>query len=145
MRAKLVTVLAVGLLIAADKPADDAAKKDLESLQGEWTLASGERDGEKFPDEFVKSLKRTVQGNKSVVTRDGQSLAESTVTLDPTKKPKAIDIKLAGGDEMIKGIYELEGDTFKICYAMPGSDRPKEFATKEGSGLTLGVWKKVKK
>lgn len=141
---KLLAVLAIGLLLGADDK-KDAAKKDLDALQGEWTLASGERNGEKIPEDVAKSLKRTVQGNKSTVTRDGETLAQGTVTLDPTQKPKAIDVKLEGADTVIKGIYELSGDTFKICYGGPGEERPKEFTAKEGSGHTLGVWKKVKK
>ena len=140
---RLLPVLAVALLLGAEKK--DDAKKDLDKLQGDWTLESGERDGQKIPEEIAKTLKRTVKGNKSKVTRDGETLAEGTMTLDPAKKPKAIDMKLEGMDQVVQGIYELSGDTFKICYGMPGVERPKEFATKAGSGLTLGVWKKAKK
>jgi len=142
---KLLLVVAVGLLIAADKPKDDTAKKDLEALQGDWTLVSGERNGEKFPEELLKSLKRTIKGDKATITRDGETIATGTMTLDTSKKLKTIDVKLEGMDQTIKGIYELEGETFKMCYAMPGGDRPKEFASKEGSGITLAVWKKAKK
>jgi hypothetical protein len=48
-------------------------------------------------------------------------------------------------DKPVQGIYEVEGDTFKLCYAAPGEARPKEFATKAATGLTLAVWKKAKK
>jgi uncharacterized protein (TIGR03067 family) len=140
---KLMVVLAVGLLVAAENK--DDAKKDLDKLQGEWTCVSGERDGENFPEEVAKSLKRTVKGDKSDVTRDGKSVAKTTLVLAAEKKPKTIDMKLEGEDQMLHGIYELDGDTFKLCYAPPGAERPKEFATKAGSGLTLSVWKKVKK
>src|SRR5437764_1396982 len=80
------------LLLGAEKK--DDVKKDLDKLQGDWTLESGERDGQKIPEEIAKTLKRTVKGNKSKVTRDGETLAEGTMTLDPAKKPKAIDMKL---------------------------------------------------
>jgi hypothetical protein len=43
------------------------------------------------------------------------------------------------------GIYELEGNTWKVCYAMPGKERPKDFSAKEGSGQTLAVWEREKK
>jgi uncharacterized protein (TIGR03067 family) len=141
---KLVVILAVSLLLGADDKQADA-KKDQEKLQGDWTLQSGERDGEPFPEDLVKALKRTITGDKFAVTRDGETLAKGTLTLDAGQKPKTIDIKLEGADKPIQGIYELEGDTFKLCYAAPGEARPKEFATKTGSGLTLAVWKKAKK
>ena len=36
--------------------------------------------------------------------------------LDPSKKPKAIDItQLSGKGETIPGIYSIDGDTLKIC------------------------------
>jgi uncharacterized protein (TIGR03067 family) len=108
-------------------------------------LQSGERDGEQFPEELVKALKRTITGDKYVITRDGETIAKGTFTLDAGQKPKTIDAKMEGVDKPIQGIYELEGDTLKICNAGPGEARPKEFATKEGSGLTLLVWKKAKK
>ena len=49
---------------------------------------------------------------------------------DPAVKPK---------------IYELDGDTFKLCYAAPGEERPKEFSAKGANGITLAVWKRAKK
>src|SRR5262245_21293093 len=115
MRTAIITVVAVLFCLAADAP--DAAKKDQEKLQGDWTLASGERDGQAFPEDFIKSLKRTITGDKYTVMRDDEVLAKGTYTLDPSKKPKAIDIKLENADQAVKGIYELEGDTFKLCYA----------------------------
>jgi RNA polymerase sigma factor (sigma-70 family) len=41
------------------------------------------------------------------------------------------------------GIWALEGDTLKICYALPGFARPTAFATKPDSGQTLFVLKRV--
>ena len=45
----------------------------------------------------------------------------------------------------MKGIYEIDGDNYKVCFAPPGKDRPKEFSSKGDEGLTLSVWKKAKK
>jgi uncharacterized protein (TIGR03067 family) len=139
---RVLLVVALGLLLGAEAP---DAKKDRDQLQGDWTLASGERDGQPLPEDLVKSLKRTIKGDTFVVSRDDQALAKGTFTLDPSQKPKAIDIKPEGATQPVRGIYELDGDTFKLCYAAPGEVRPKEFATKAGSGHTLAVWKRAKK
>jgi uncharacterized protein (TIGR03067 family) len=144
MRIKLIVLAAVALCLAADSP-KEAAKKDQKKLQGDWVLASGERNGEKFPEEVAKSMKRTIAGDKFTVTRNDEAVAKGTFTLDPSKKPKAIDVKVEGTDQSIHGIYELDGDTFKMCYAAPGKERPKEFTTKADSGHTLAVWKRAKK
>jgi uncharacterized protein (TIGR03067 family) len=144
MRATLAAMAMVVLCLSA-RAADDEAKKDQDQLQGDWSLVSGQRDGQDIPEDFAKSLKRNVKGNMTTVTRDGEPLAKGSFTLDPTKKPKTIDIKVEGMDMPVHGIYELEGDTLKICYAAPGEERPKEFAAKAGTGHTFAVWKRDKK
>jgi uncharacterized protein (TIGR03067 family) len=147
MKPKLLIVLAVGLLLGADTGKDDA-KKDQDKLQGEWVLASATRDGMEAPEEFIKSLKRSVKGDEYTVTRDGETILKGKFKLDPTKKPKTIDVtaKDQNGNEMsIAGIYEIEGDSFKLCYSGPGMERPKTFASEAGSGISLAVWKRAKK
>jgi hypothetical protein len=44
----------------------------------------------------------------------------------------------------VKGIYEIDGDTLRICVAKKGKERPKTFESKEGSGHVLTVMKRVK-
>jgi uncharacterized protein (TIGR03067 family) len=41
-------------------------------------------------------------------------------------------------------IYELQGDTLKICYDLTGKARPTEFKSKAGTQLFLATYKKVK-
>jgi hypothetical protein len=43
------------------------------------------------------------------------------------------------------GIYEIDGDKVKFCFAAPGGDRPAEFSSKEGSNRILSVWKREQK
>jgi hypothetical protein len=42
-----------------------------------------------------------------------------------------------------KGIYEVDGDTWKHCFSL--TERPTEFGSKEGSGVYYIVLKRVKK
>jgi uncharacterized protein (TIGR03067 family) len=42
------------------------------------------------------------------------------------------------------GVYELDGDTLRMCLAPPGKKRATKLESKEGSGLSLEVWKRVK-
>src|SRR5262249_24230963 len=41
--------------------------------------------------------------------------------------------------DLMEGIYELEGDALKICYAYPGKGRPAEFASKADPATGLVV------
>ena len=41
-------------------------------------------------------------------------------------------------------IYELDGDTFRVCIAAVGKDRPSEFKAEADSQQTLIVYERVK-
>ena len=147
MRMTLAAIV-VGLTLVAGAAPDDAAKKDLAQLQGEWSMVSLEIGGRALPPEEVKKGKRSCQGNETTLTSDGQLLIKAKFTLDPAKKPKAIDYQSLEGawkGMSLLGIYEVEGDTLKFCVAESGVDRPKEFSAKQGSHQILVVWKRQKK
>jgi uncharacterized protein (TIGR03067 family) len=146
MKPRMMLVLVAGLLVAAD--AKDDAKKELEKLQGDWVMVSSERNGEALPDEQVKALRRTIKDDEFTVTRDNETVAKGKFTVDPSKSPKTIDVTITEGDntdKTMKGIYEIDGDNYKVCFAPFSKDRPKEFSSKGDEGLVLSVWKKAKK
>jgi uncharacterized protein (TIGR03067 family) len=147
----LRNALLIGLTIACLTPvlADDspAAKKDLAALQGEWSMVSGSADGQPMPEENRKQMKRVCKGNETTTTMAGQVYLKAKITLDPSKKPKAIDYQMTDGFTKGKtqlGIYEVTGDTFKACFGKPGAERPTDFTSKPGDGRTLSVWKRDK-
>ena len=63
-----------------------------------------------------------------------------SITLDETMAPKSIDIVGFTGKENEKsktypGIYEIEGDRLRICYAESGSKRPTKFESNGNDNL----------
>jgi uncharacterized protein (TIGR03067 family) len=143
----VLMLLTAVLLVAADGPAD-ANKKDLEKLQGDWGVASQVIDGRKVADDEAQTLFRTVKDDTYTVFYYDKQIGKGTFTIDATQKPKAIDARPAGaakGSPPLLGIYEVEGDTYRVCFAPAGKERPKDFACQAGSGHTLTVWKREKK
>jgi uncharacterized protein (TIGR03067 family) len=139
-------IVVLSTLLGANAAQDEAAKKDLDSLQGVWQCVSMEIDGKSMPADQVKALKLTFKGNKASHPGADDKVEEAIVKLDPTKKPKAIDFSpLAGSDNgaAIQAIYSLEKDTLKICGASKDTTRPTEF--KAGKGVTLVVLTREKK
>jgi uncharacterized protein (TIGR03067 family) len=130
------------LLIAADKPEVDQSKKDLEMLQGTWSLVSMEAEGKKLPEEAYKGVKVVFEKNKMTMGK-GDKTETATVILDASKKPKWINTTAKGGDEL-EGIYDLNGDDLKICLSKKRGDRPKEFITKADREHGLLVLKRQK-
>jgi uncharacterized protein (TIGR03067 family) len=107
-------------------------------------MVSGSSDGQPLPDEMRKLMKRVCKGDETTSLMAGQIYFKAKLTIDPSKKPKTIDFQMTEGVTKGKtqlGIYELEGDTFKSCFAAPSAERPTDFTTKPGDGRTLSVWK----
>jgi uncharacterized protein (TIGR03067 family) len=145
MNLRLFLLLALGLSVAA-APKNDAAKADRDKLQGTWTVVSLEVGGNEVGADETKNFKLEFKGDKVIFT-DGKQTHEGTFKLEPTAKPKAIDvIPLDGPDKgkTERGIYAFEGETLKICGADADKERPKGFTTKEGTGRTLVVLKRAK-
>jgi len=143
----IIPVFAV-VVLAGSLAAEDGAKKEMAKLDGEWSMISGQASGQSLPAEAVKTGKRICKDGETTITISGKVYFKAKVIIDQTKKPKAIDYEMTEGPTKGKshlGIYELDGDTVKFCFAAPGKDRPTEFTAKEGSGNTLSVWKRDKK
>ena len=124
------------------------AKDDLAKLQGEWSAVSGEMDGKPLPDEYVKNGKRILKDNELTVQFGDYIFLKATVSIDATKELAEIDYVITEGPDkgkVRKGIYELDGDTFKSCMGLPDKPRPKTFEGKQGDGQTYSVWKRQKK
>ena len=142
------------------KPDKAGAKKDLELLQGTWNIDTMEWGGKTLPKELMTGYKFVFAGNK--LTWDGAIGMQSVMgkvmaidgkfpcdfKIDPGKEPKQIDVTLhlKKGDRTILGIYEIKGDTLKVCYfASDMGKRPDEFSTKDGINIGYHVLTRAKK
>ena len=126
MKLKVLALLALaGSLAAADAP------KDAEKIQGSWKVVSAEDSGRKAPEETIKSLRWSV--TKDAITyKVGNKATRWAYKLDPARKPKWMD--LTEGDRTRLAIYELEGDTLKVCFAEgTQKERPTAFESKPNS------------
>lgn len=147
MLLRLVCLLAVGLLLGADDPKPAAEKAADNPLKGTWKAETVEQGGTKLSGDELGNLELTFDDSKYAEKRDGEVVEEGEYTLDLKKAPKTIDLKIGTGEHKGKpqvGIFEVKGDTVRMCLSLPGSDqRPKEFS---GAGeQILVVFKKVKK
>jgi uncharacterized protein (TIGR03067 family) len=142
----MLLVLSFGLLLTARAPSV-TVKEELDNLTGTWRAVSITENGKEMSDDDLKKVVLVVNG-KTYRFGVGKTIVKGTHKLDPSKTPKTIDaVRSSGSDKgkTIKGIYELKGDSYKVCFAAPGKDRPKEFSAKEGSGHRLIVLKRAGK
>ena len=122
------------------------AKKELEKLQGEWTMVSREMGGQKTRDEVLKQFRLTITGDEWIVTYQGKENLRMKLKINPTKDPRTLDMTPKGENEegVSLGIYKLEGDTLTLCRMMERGDvaRPLEFKTTR-EGEVVVVWRRA--
>jgi uncharacterized protein (TIGR03067 family) len=124
---------------AADEPKADTAREELNKLEGTWQVVSVETRRKARPAGEVNGLKLVIKGDSSTFEKDGNRVVgKGKLSIDPGKKPKTIDIAVTGAPEdprgtfTILGIYELDGDSLRMCWG--GPKRPTEFKTTPDRG-----------
>jgi uncharacterized protein (TIGR03067 family) len=138
MKARLLAAVAGGWLIAVGNVSEDAPAKDSKRLQGAWKAVAVEKDGKQLPEDEVKNIKLVVKDDQFTFA-DGPLRSETTVVLDPTKRPKQLDLTVRSEGVILtyRGIYSLEREAFKICLSRQSAanNRPKQFSTQPGETL----------
>ena len=91
----------------------------MKKLVGTWEEVSHVANGNAKPAAEVKGHTVVIDSaGKWEAFKDGTSLLTGTVKLDPARKPRAADWAIDGSDMVAKGIYEVDGDTWKHCFAL---------------------------
>jgi len=111
---------------------------DLAKLQGAWTLTALHMDGRDLP----ASGGIEIDGDRFKSIGMGAAYS-GTVEIDETKKPARFDLIFTEGPEAGNrnpGIYQLNGDSWKLCLNTTGKSRPRAFVAKPGSGNALEVF-----
>ena len=127
------------VLLAADDPqADDKAR-----LVGTWTVTAAEQGGQKLPADAIAGQSLVFGKERYFLRQTGQTIEEGTYTLDASKMPKTLDLKILKGLEDVgktqPGIYQLDGTTLKVAFARPGADKRPDRFSSSGDGGALFV------
>ncbi len=138
MSRSIAILFASALLLGAAPEREKECTGDLARIQGAWTAKAGPKR------DFQVSLE--IDGHAArfkIVTPKGIVIrAKGEVKIDETASPHALDwvgFRGVNAQELpdVLAIYELKGDTFRVCNGGPDNDRPTEF--KPGDGLLAEV------
>jgi uncharacterized protein (TIGR03067 family) len=113
----------------------------LDRFQGTWYLVAAVEDGNVLPQEKVKGETIVFKGDTFQFpgsAADATSKA-GTFKLDENKTPKEIDSTSKEKVTML-GIYRMDDNGYKICFAPAGKPRPTDFGSQPGSGNILQSW-----
>lgn len=144
----MYAVASVCVLIAScacQASLDDAPQGDLAKVQGKWKAMGG-------PNGNIP-IAMTIQGSAvtlAFTTPQGQQRElKGQIKLGEISQPKSWDwtkFTRPNGDaaEDNLAIYQLDGDSLKICSGGPGNDRPTEFKAGDGGPPNLLVFHRAK-
>jgi uncharacterized protein (TIGR03067 family) len=140
-------LLALGFLMGSDDAkTSDQSKKDLKKMQGTWHATTVEVKGTPSDADALKKFELVVKNDSYTVKTGGKEHVSARLVLAAEKEPKEMDIVL-DTDPVYKGIYEIDGDTLKICLVLSSDDeskRPKEFKSAEDSNTALFTWERTR-
>src|SRR5262245_12475340 len=139
---------AVGFAASGVAGAQSDVEKELKKFQGSWTIESSVTGGTELPADQLKGFVVTFEGNTQTLKKSDEVIQVGTQKLYPSKSPKAIDVRMTEGPNkgaVMLGIYEIDGDTLKVCFDPQGKKRPTEFKSAPGSETFVNVHKRVKK
>lgn len=106
-------------------------------LIGAYEIVAGERGGEKISPERLEGVKVRIGANTiTTVDKDKKEVYAATYELDTSQKPWRIMMTATrppsdGKGDKAAGLIQMEGDTIKLIYALPGGKAPTEFKTGE--------------
>jgi uncharacterized protein (TIGR03067 family) len=143
----ITQILSIGVALAAAMSAFTAdSVSDAKAVQGSWLSATAELAGRPMPDSVRKSISLKLENGKYEVFV-GEHPDRGTYTIDADTTPKSMTISGIEGPNHGKtflAIYELKGDTLRICYDLSGAKRPAEFKSVAGTKLYLVTYHRKK-
>ncbi|MBI1369927.1 MAG: TIGR03067 domain-containing protein [Planctomycetes bacterium] len=143
MRAFLVLALFSPLALAVPVTKEKDTPKDEIAILGIWQIEQFDAGGEKVPPEVNQIQFVFAKEGKFSLTNGPRDRGAGTFKLDPSAKVKTLDITVDGTTML--AIYELDGDTLKLCIPdKPNSPRPEEFKADSGARIAVVTFKRVK-
>jgi uncharacterized protein (TIGR03067 family) len=143
VRTRMIGMTSLGVILLTAGAFAGAPAEDKKSIQGTWTIVYGFFEGKRMPAEEIKNVELVIGAEKIVGRQKGKDEGndnEWSFKLDPSKKPKTIDLviksfKVKPGGQAVElvtqkmiGIYELKDNELRIALSkgIPLKKDPKE-------------------
>ncbi len=125
----LLAALAVALVGAA--PSKEDVAKELKQLDGIWIIVGVHVQGNDRSESIADQDRFVFSGTRLSMYTGGRE-GKFTATIDPSAKPKTLDMSFDqdGQKSILPAVYEIAGDSMRLCYAFPDEPRPSGFTTR---------------
>lgn len=116
-------------------------------LDGTWKPTDATMGGQPFPPPVLGMMTLTISGGGTAYrVQVGPQLDVGTTKVDDTQSPRAMDISGVEGPnagKTIPAIYDLDGDTLRVCYDLSCQSRPNAFASAAGTQHFLVTYQRA--
>jgi uncharacterized protein (TIGR03067 family) len=112
-------------------------------FEGTWAFESITVGGKPAPAASFRDARLTLKGDRFIST-DARGTVHGTFKADAEASPKSIDVTFTDGPDAgqtLLGVYTLDGDTYRACFAPSGKPRP---AGLDGTPGAISVLKRLK-
>lgn len=114
-----------------------AAKSDVDLFQGKWKAASGTRDGQSLPQDFIDGLKLSFTGDKYTVEwPGGEGSGSFKLGSGGGGGSKTVDFHSSDGN-VVPGLFEVNASELKIAIGIEGGPRPPDFKGADATSLSV--------
>jgi uncharacterized protein (TIGR03067 family) len=127
---------------SGQQPPEPKAKPDAEAILGTWSIVGLEAGGKATSEKNFRGNVFRFEADKVTLQERGHLQIEFPYTLDPAKTPKTIDLAVAKGSNVIRGIYQLQGDELVLSLSLGGA-RPTAFATEQGGNAETFTLRRI--
>jgi len=117
----------------------------LNALSGRWTIVYQEVDGQTLPSAYDLHHTLELQGNSFKIEISGSVAYEGTFTVNTASVPHQVVLSYNTSANPTfltgprPGVFQLEGDTLKWCFGLPGRAAPTALNTTTNSDLVLTI------
>ncbi len=134
------------VLLICCQPPGDAITQEVQRLGGTWMVTSSQIDGKDLTERmkgyryvFDGQLMKLQDRQGKAVLRSDNKADERPFLINVQTNPKTMDITIQVKTKtfLSLGIYRLQGDELMLCFSEPGSTRPLDFRSKEGTTLVV--------
>jgi uncharacterized protein (TIGR03067 family) len=130
----------------ANAPSSVAVSDESQRIQGSWSRSGVVLGDIPIPADSLKSIGLKLQDGKYEKTGNVSEPEKGTYVLDTSKNPVNLTMTCTEGanaGQTILGICQLDGDTFRICVNLPGTNRPASFVkTSDTDSLFIETYKR---
>jgi uncharacterized protein (TIGR03067 family) len=140
---RFIIVLFIGLLAGWSASYASPTTDDTQAWQGTWKLVSCVANG--TPQ--MADMQWIVSGDQYTIRLDGKTGGDPyMIKLDPQQKHVDVfhhDTPPGTYGGKLKGIYDVEGNSLKVCYDLKGQKYPTSFDAGRGSAQVMYEFKRA--